>query len=54
MQSRHGSAGVYRWEFDKGKKSLAVAVQGPSIVDEAELLIRAAPFVCSSGHCISP
>jgi DNA-binding transcriptional LysR family regulator len=39
---RHGSAGVYRWEFDKGNQSLAVAVQGPLIVDDVELLIRAA------------
>ena len=33
---------MYRWEFDKGKKSLAVAVEGPLIVDDAELMIRAA------------
>jgi DNA-binding transcriptional LysR family regulator len=39
---RHGSAGVYRWELDKGKQSLAVAVNGPLIVDNVELLIRAA------------
>jgi len=39
---RHGSAGVYRWEFDKGKKSLSVAVSGPLIVDDVEILIRAA------------
>src|SRR5881628_4142038 len=26
---RHGSAGVYRWELDKGKQSLTVAVNGP-------------------------
>src|ERR1700704_1035349 len=39
---RHGSAGVYRWEFDKGKKSLSVAVNGPLIVDNVETLIRAA------------
>jgi DNA-binding transcriptional LysR family regulator len=39
---RHGSAGVYRWEFDKGKKSLAVAVNGPLIVDDVETLVRAA------------
>src|SRR5262249_33669668 len=30
---RHGSAGVYQWEFDKSKKSLSVAVNGPLIVD---------------------
>ena len=39
---RHGSAGVYRWEFDKGKQSLTVAVNGPLIVDDAEMMIRAA------------
>ena len=33
---------TYRWEFDKGKQSVAVAVEGPLIVDDAELLIRAA------------
>src|ERR1051326_8392321 len=38
---RHGTAGVYRWEFDKGKKSLSVAVNGPLIVDDVELVIRA-------------
>ena len=42
LNFRHGSAGVYRWEFDKGKRSLAVAVDGPLIVDDAEILIRAA------------
>ncbi|HKQ86245.1 MAG TPA: LysR family transcriptional regulator [Candidatus Acidoferrales bacterium] len=39
---RHGTAGVYRWEFDKGKKSLSVAVIGPLIVDDEETLVRAA------------
>src|SRR6266700_7680332 len=39
---RHGSAEVYRWEFDKGKQSLTVAVNGPLIVDDVELLVRAA------------
>src|SRR5437870_1226196 len=39
---RHGSDGVYRWEFDKGKQSLTVAVQGPLIVDDVELIARAA------------
>lgn len=39
---RHGNAGVYRWEFDKGKKSLSVAVNGPLIVDDVEIVIRAA------------
>lgn len=40
---RHGSGGgIYRWEFDKGKKSLSVAVSGPLILDDVEILIRAA------------
>ena len=39
---RHGSAGLYRWEFDKGHQSLTVAVNGPLIVDDVEVMIRAA------------
>ena len=39
---RHGSAGLYRWEFEKGKKSLSVAVSGPLIVDDIEIMLRAA------------
>jgi DNA-binding transcriptional LysR family regulator len=39
---RHGSEGIYRWEFDKGKQSVTVAVNGPLIVDDVELVIRAA------------
>lgn len=39
---RHGSSGVYHWEFDKGRKSLSVAVKGPLIVDDVEILVRAA------------
>jgi len=39
---RHGSAGVYRWEFEKGRKSLSVGVEGPLIVDDLDLVIRAA------------
>src|SRR4051812_28748329 len=39
---RHGDAGLYRWEFEKGKKALSVAVNGPLIVDDVDLVIRAA------------
>jgi DNA-binding transcriptional LysR family regulator len=39
---RHGSAGIYKWEFEKGKKSLSVAVGGPLVVDDLEIVIRAA------------
>ena len=33
---RMGSASIYRWEFDKGRQSLAVAVDGPLIVDDVD------------------
>jgi DNA-binding transcriptional LysR family regulator len=39
---RHGSEGMYRWEFEKGKKSMSVAVEGPLVVDDLELVIRGA------------
>ena len=39
---RHGADGLYRWELDKGEQSLTVAVNGPLIVDDVELLVRAA------------
>ncbi len=39
---RHGSAGLYRWEFEKGPKSLALSVNGPLIVEDVELVRRAA------------
>jgi DNA-binding transcriptional LysR family regulator len=39
---RHGRDEIYRWEFDKGKQSLTVAVNGPLIVDDVNLVIRAA------------
>ncbi len=39
---RLGSSGLYRWEFEKGKKSLSVGVNGSLIVDDLDLLTRAA------------
>jgi DNA-binding transcriptional LysR family regulator len=39
---RGGSAGPYRWEIEKGAETLEVAVTGPLIVDDADLMIRAA------------
>ncbi|MBN9615369.1 MAG: LysR family transcriptional regulator [Acidobacteriales bacterium] len=39
---RHGTAGLYRWEFEKGKKELSVAVSGPLVVDDLELVFRGA------------
>jgi DNA-binding transcriptional LysR family regulator len=38
---RHGEA-VYRWEFEKGKKSLTVGVNGPVVLDDVDLMVRAA------------
>jgi DNA-binding transcriptional LysR family regulator len=37
-----GSAGPYRWEFEKNGEALAVDVKGPLIADSADLMIRAA------------
>jgi DNA-binding transcriptional LysR family regulator len=37
-----GSAGVYRWEFDNGSQSLVVNTNGPLIVDDMDVTIRAA------------
>jgi DNA-binding transcriptional LysR family regulator len=39
---RQGTRGMYRWEFDKGRQSLVVAVDGPLVVDDAEIQVRAA------------
>jgi DNA-binding transcriptional LysR family regulator len=39
---RHGDAGLYRWEFEKGKKACSVAVSGPLIVDDLNLVVQAA------------
>jgi DNA-binding transcriptional LysR family regulator len=39
---RGGSAGPYRWEFEKDGEALAVDVTGPLLLDDADLMIRAA------------
>jgi DNA-binding transcriptional LysR family regulator len=39
---RHKGEGIYRWELDKGDQSLAVAVHGPLILDDLDLVISAA------------
>ena len=39
---RHGTTEVYRWEFQKGKKQLSVAVNGLLIVDDLGLALRGA------------
>ncbi len=37
-----GSAGPYRWEFDRGSESLTVDVHGPLVLDDMDVTIRAA------------
>jgi len=39
---RHDRDETYRWEFDKGNRSLTVAVNGSLIVDDVELVVQAA------------
>jgi DNA-binding transcriptional LysR family regulator len=39
---RGGSAGPYRWEFEKDGETLVVDVSGPLVVDDADLMLRAA------------
>jgi hypothetical protein len=36
-----GSDGVYRWEFEKGDESLTISVNGPLIVGDLDVTIRA-------------
>ncbi len=35
------SSGIYRWEFEKGRKVLTVNPQGPATFDDPELVIQA-------------
>jgi DNA-binding transcriptional LysR family regulator len=39
---RLGSAGLYRWEFEKGGKEVTVGVPGPVVLDDVDLMVRAA------------
>ena len=38
---RHGEV-LYRWEFDKGRKSLTVGVSGPVVLGDVDLMVGAA------------
>ena len=42
IRFRHRGEGVYKWEFDKGDESLAIAVNGSLLLDELDLVIQAA------------
>jgi DNA-binding transcriptional LysR family regulator len=41
---RHGGlhGDVYRWEFQRGRREVTVAVKGPLVLDDSELVLRAA------------
>jgi DNA-binding transcriptional LysR family regulator len=42
IRFRHRGESVYKWEFDKGDESLAIAVNGALLLDELDLVIQAA------------
>jgi DNA-binding transcriptional LysR family regulator len=42
IRFRHRGEGVYRWEFDKGDESLAIAVNGALLLDDVDLVVQAA------------
>jgi len=35
------SSGIYRWEFEKGRKALTVNPQGPATLDDPDLVVQA-------------
>jgi len=39
---RLGTAGLYRWEFQKGGKEVTVGPPGPVVLDDVDLMVRAA------------
>jgi DNA-binding transcriptional LysR family regulator len=39
---RHRGESVYRWELEKGDESVAIAVNGPLILDDEDLVVQAA------------
>jgi hypothetical protein len=42
IRFRHRGESVYKWEFDRGDESMAIAVDGPLLLDELDLVIDAA------------
>ena len=42
IRFRHRGEGVYKWEFDQGDESLAIAVNGSLLLDDLDLIIEAA------------
>jgi DNA-binding transcriptional LysR family regulator len=47
-------SGVYRWEFEKGRRALTVNPQGPAIFDDAELVMQAALNGAGIGMALEP
>lgn len=43
---------LYRWEFERGKKAVEIAVEGPLVVDDADLLLRAVLDGVGIGYAI--
>jgi len=46
------SNGLYRWEFEKGQKSVTVSPQGHASFDDPELVIQAVEAGLGIGSCI--
>jgi DNA-binding transcriptional LysR family regulator len=42
INRRFGSSGVWRWEFEREGRAVTVAVDGPVVLDDAELVLSAA------------
>lgn len=36
------AGGIYRWEFERGQKSVTINVNGPLVIDDTHLVIQAA------------
>jgi len=43
---------LYRWEFQRGKKNVEIAVEGPLILDDSDLLLRAVRDGIGIGYVI--
>jgi DNA-binding transcriptional LysR family regulator len=43
--------GPYRWEFERGRKSVTVGVNGPLVIDDTHLAIQAA--LAGVGLCLA-
>ena len=39
---RHRGEAIYKWELDKGEDSVAIAVNGPLVLDDEDLVLQAA------------